>query len=122
MHKHSDIASLLVSLWFRLVSLGIVGFVFAEALVLAPGKIQGWTFYLTTWEVFFEVLIRAIFAALIGIVLGTAFTILIGPLLWCFKESRPRVLKWTANAFMILVLFVDTRFALRAMDSKLSLH
>jgi len=112
MPKYSGFFSSLVSLWFRLVSLGIVGFVFAEALVLAPGKVQGWIFYLTTWEVLFEVLIRAVFAALTGIVVGTAFSILIAPLLWYFKESRPLALQWTTNAFVVLVLFVDTRFAL----------
>lgn len=115
MPKYSGFPSSLVSLWFRLVSLGIVGCVFAEALVLAPGKVQGWTFYLTTWEVLFEVLIRAVFAALAGIVLGTAFTILVGPLLWYFKEFRHRVWQWTTNAFVVLVLFVDTRFALVAL-------
>jgi len=49
MPNHPGFRALLVSLWFRLVSLGIVGLVFAEALLLAPGKVQGWTFYLTTW-------------------------------------------------------------------------
>src|SRR6266567_3931092 len=115
MTKDLSVSSTFASLWFRLVSLGIVGCVFTEALVLAPGKVQGWTSYLTTWEVLFEVLIRAVFAALTGIVVGTIFTILVGPLLWYFKEFRHRVWQWTTNAFVVLVLFVDTRFALVAL-------
>ncbi len=39
--------SAVASLWFRLVSLGMVGLVFAEALFLAPGKVQNWSYYLT---------------------------------------------------------------------------
>ncbi len=62
---------MLISLWFRLVTLAIVGLVFAEVLVLAPGKAQGWSYYLTGPEVLFEVAVRLIFAALAGIVLGT---------------------------------------------------
>jgi arylsulfatase A-like enzyme len=115
MPNHPGFRALLVSLWFQLVSLGIVGLVFAESLLLAPGKVQGWTFYLTTWEVLFEVLIRAVFAALVGIVLGTTFTVLISPILWYFKSARPRVLRWVTNAFVVLVLFIDTRFALSAL-------
>jgi hypothetical protein len=33
--------------------LGIVAFAFAEALFLAQGKAQGWTFYLRSYDVAF---------------------------------------------------------------------
>src|SRR5262249_37768739 len=84
----------LITFWFRLASLGIVGLVFAEALVLAPGRVQGWTFYLTTWEVIFEIIVRLLVAALAGMALGTLCIALLIPLLWYFKASRARVIDW----------------------------
>src|SRR5215470_3474330 len=104
-----------LTLWFRLVSLGIVGTVFAEGLVLAPGKVQGWTFYLTAGEVIFEVLVRLVVASLIGILLGMLFSVLTLPFLWYFKSTRPRVLQATTNAFVVLVLFLLIRFALTTL-------
>ena len=80
MSKKSNFRSLLTSLWFRLCTLGIVALVFAEALLLAPGKAQGWTFYLTASEVAFEVVVRLVFAALAGMALGTVCTAAIAPI------------------------------------------
>jgi arylsulfatase A-like enzyme len=104
--------SSLASLWFRLISLGIVGFVFAEALFLAKSRIQGWTFYLTTSEIAFEIAVRLIFAALAGIILGTILTVIVAPFI---KWSRIRVADWATNIFVGLVLFLDSRFALSVM-------
>jgi arylsulfatase A-like enzyme len=108
----SGFRATLASLWFRLISLGIVGLVFAEALFLAKARIQGWTFYLTPSEVAFEITVRLVFAALAGILLGTIFTALIIPFT---KLSRNRVVEWATNAFVVLVLFLDSRFALTSM-------
>ena len=47
-------SSALALLWFPLTSLSIIGLVFAEALELASGKVQGWSFYLTSSELVFE--------------------------------------------------------------------
>jgi len=115
MHSNSVFRSSLLSLWFRLVSLGIVGLVFAEGLVLAPGKVQGWTFYLTTWEVIFEVMVRVVCAALVGIILGTVFTAVALPFLRYFSGSSDRVVQWTTNIAVVLVLFADSRFALTTL-------
>ncbi|PYV47527.1 MAG: hypothetical protein DMG94_05845 [Acidobacteria bacterium] len=115
MHSNSVFRSSLVSLWFRLVSLGIVGLVFAEGLVLAPGKVQGWTFYLTTWEVIFEVMVRVVCAALVGIILGTVFIAVALPFLRYFSASQDRVVQWTTNTGVVLVLFADSRFALTTL-------
>ncbi len=115
MHSNSGFRSSLVSLWFRLVSLGIVGLVFAEALVLAQGRIQGWTFYLSIWEIIFEVMVRLVCAALVGTVLGTACTALVLPFLRYFSASHDRVLQWSTNIGVILVLFADSRFALTTL-------
>ncbi len=84
-----DLRSAITSLWFRLISLAIVGLVFAEVLFLTKARIQGWTFYLTTSEVVFEVVVRLIFAALAGILLGTICSLLALPFL---KSSPTRAL------------------------------
>ena len=112
MPREYDFRSTVASLWFRLITLGIVGLVFAEALILAQGKAQGWTFYLTAAEVVFEVVVRLIFAALTGIALGTLCTAIIAPFLWHFKSSRERIAEWATKVGVVLVVFLDSRFAL----------
>ena len=112
MSRESGFGATLVSLWFRLITLGIVGLVFAEALFLAPGKGQGWSFYLTAAEVAFEVVVRLIFAALAGIALGTVCTAALAPFLWHFKSSRGRIAERAIQVGVVLVMFVDSRFAL----------
>jgi arylsulfatase A-like enzyme len=101
--------SAVVSLWFRLVSLAIVGLVFAEGLFLAKSRIQGWTFYLTTSEVVFEVVVRLIFTALAGILLATICTTVLLPLV---KLSPVRAVGWVTKTAAVLVLFLNSRFAL----------
>src|SRR6266536_4318548 len=112
MIKDTRVRSSFASLWFRLISLGIVGLVFAEALFLAKARIQGWTFYLTISEVAFEIAVRLIFVALAGILLGTIFTALVIPFI---KLSRNRAVEWATNALVVLVLFLDSRFALTSL-------
>ena len=111
MSRESDFRSTVASLWFRLITLGIVGLVFAEALRLAQGKAQGWTYYLTTAEVVFEVVVRLIFAALAGIALGTLCTAALAPFLWHFKSSRERIAEWATKVGVVLVVFL--RFQVR---------
>ncbi len=112
MSSKSDFRSTGLLVWLRMSALAIVGLAFAEALVLAPGKAQGWTFYLTTSEVIFEVAVRLIFAALVGIALGTLCTAALVPFLWYFNSSRQRIAEWTTRAAVVLVVFLDSRFAL----------
>jgi arylsulfatase A-like enzyme len=109
MTSDSGFRSALASLWFRLVSLGIIGLVFAEALFLAKARIQGWTFYLTTAEVVFEAGVRLVFAALAGIVLGSICTALVLPF---FKLSQTRAVEWATRVSVVLALFLVSRFAL----------
>ena len=115
MANESGFRSAFVSLWFRLMSLGIAGLVFAEALVLASGKIQGWTFYLTTAEVIFEALVRLIFAGLAGMLLGTSGAVVMAPFLWYFSASRDRIADWVTRVAVVLVVFPDSRFALTTL-------
>jgi arylsulfatase A-like enzyme len=115
MPKDSASRSAVLSLWLRLISLGIIGLVFAEALFLAPKKAQVWTLYLTSTEVVFEVVVRLIFAALAGMVLGTLCAAALAPFLWYFKSSRARLVEWTTKVGVVLVVFLDSRLALTTL-------
>ena len=57
-----DLGSSLGTVWLRLMTLGVVALVFSEALMLAPGKAQGWSYYLTSAEVLFEIVVRLVAA------------------------------------------------------------
>ena len=107
--------SVATSLWFQLVTLCIGALVFCEALVLLRGKAQGWTFYLTPPEVAFEVVVRVIAAALAGVALGTACTVVVAPLVWYFSSSREHVVEWVKKAAVFLVVFLASRYALEVL-------
>ena len=102
-------------LWLRLVTLGIVALVFAEALWLAPGKAQGWSYYLTSGEVLFEVTVRIVTAAVFGLVLGTICAAALAPLLIYFKASRDFVVDSTTKVIVFLIVFLLSRYALEVM-------
>ncbi len=112
MSTESGFRSTVASLWLRLISLGILALVFAEALLLAPTKVQGWSYYLTPFEVVFEVMVRLIFAALTGIALGTICIAVLAPFLWHFKSSRERLAEWATKISVVLVVFLNSRLAL----------
>lgn len=106
---------ILTSLWLRMITLGIAGLAFAIALKIAAGEAQGWTYYLTTGEVIFEIVVRLVFAALTGIIAGTVVTAVIAPFLWRFESSRDQIIAWTTRVVVIVVLYLDTRYALTAV-------
>jgi len=112
MYPRDNFAKKLKDLWFQLLSLAIVALTFAEGLTLAAGKIQGWSFYLTTGEVIYEVAVRLIVTALLGIALGTISTAIVAPLLWFFRASAERTVAVVTGAAVVLVVFLDSRFAL----------
>jgi arylsulfatase A-like enzyme len=99
-----------ISLWFRFTTLGIIALVFAEALFLGRARVQGWTFYLSGSEVVFEVAVRLIVTALLGILVGTVFTLVLIPFLLVFDPSR--VAERATAVALALVLFFDSRYAL----------
>jgi arylsulfatase A-like enzyme len=115
MIRQSGFLSAVASVWLRLVALAIVGLVFAAALFVGRTRIQGWTFYLSAPEVVFEVLIRLIFAALVGIALATLCTALLAPLLWYFGSVRERLVETAIQVWVVLVVFLDSRFALTSV-------
>jgi arylsulfatase A-like enzyme len=94
------------------MSLAIVGLVFAEALFLGRVRVQGWTFYLTAPEVVFEFVVRLVFGAMAGLALGTLCTALATPFIWGFQSLRQRLAERIVGAAAIVVLFIDSRFAL----------
>jgi hypothetical protein len=95
-----DLRSSLRTIWLRLITLGVVAMVFSEALMLAPGKAQGWSYYLTGSEVFFEVFVRLVAAALAGMAVGSVLALVFVPFLWFFPlpainwSIRQRKLPW----------------------------
>ena len=115
MYNDTGFSSTFASLWFRLITLGIVGLMFAEALLLAPAKVQGWSFYLKPSELVFEVVVRLIFAALAGIALGTVCAAALAPFFWYFKSSRAGLAEWSTRVAVVLVVFLDSRFALTTL-------
>src|SRR6185503_3878058 len=104
--------STLASLWFRLASLAIVAIVFAYAVFLSKNRIQGCTFYLSTSEVLFEALVRLVFAAIVAMALAAVLTALFAPFLLLFRSSREQVIGWITKIAVVVVLFVDSRYAL----------
>lgn len=108
----SSFRSALRLLWLRLVSLAILAIVFAYALFLSKNRIQGWTFYLTTSEMAFEVLVRLLFAAIVAMAFATVLSAFIAPLLWFLASSRERLLVWVTNIAVLAAIFADSRYAL----------
>ena len=96
------------------MTLAIVALVFVETLVLAK-QVRGWTFYLTTSEVVFEVVLSLTVAALAGVALGTVCTAVLAPFLHYFKSSRQRIVEWATNVGVVLVVFLDSRYALATL-------
>jgi Sulfatase len=115
MRKSPGFRLSLASLWFRLTTLAIIGVVFAEALFLGRNRIQGWTFYLTAPEVVFEVAVRLLFGALVGMALASILTVLLAPFLYHFHSSRDRLVEWVTRIAVLLVLFPDSRYALTSL-------
>jgi arylsulfatase A-like enzyme len=112
--RKSGFRSTLTSLWYRLTSLGIIALVFPLTLLLTK-KVQGWSFFLTPPEVAFEAAVRVIVAALAGVALGTLYTAAVTPFLWRFSSSRERLAEWATKVAVVLVVFLNSRYALEVL-------
>jgi arylsulfatase A-like enzyme len=110
-----DFRSTLKWIWLRFITLGVLGLAFAEALKLAQGEAQGWSYYLPISEVIFEVIVRLVFAGLVGVVAGTLLAAVLAPFLWYLKSSRERIADWAMKIAVIAVLFFASRFALKML-------
>lgn len=111
----SDFWNSVKSIWFRLVTLWIIGLVFALAMGLSAGEVQGWTFYLNSTAIFFEVVVRVVAAALTGMIAGTVCTAILAPFLWRFEASRKRIEEWTIKIGIILLVYFDSRYAMTSL-------
>jgi arylsulfatase A-like enzyme len=98
-----------------MITLGVITLVFSEALALAQGKAQGWSYYLTTPEVLFEVWVRLVGAALAGAALGSAVTLLLVFLLWLFPSRRERIAEVAIGVTVALIVFFVSRYALQLL-------
>jgi arylsulfatase A-like enzyme len=107
-----DFRSALITTWLRLATLGVLALVFTEALILAPGKAQGWSYYLTIPEVLFEVTVRLVAAALAGMALGTACALVLLPFLRFFPSTRNQLVDSATKVAVFLVIFLVSRYAL----------
>lgn len=112
MRSSATFRSLLITLWFRLVTLAVVSSVFYEALSLVRGKAQGWSFYLPGIEVAYEVLARLIAASVIGLLLGTLAAAAIAPVLWFFKSWRVQFADLVTKVAVASVVFFISRYVL----------
>src|SRR6516162_488475 len=115
MPSEPGLRSTLINVWFRLITLGVFALVFTEALILAQGKAQGWTYYLTTREVWFEIWVRLIAAALAGIVSGSAVAVLLLPLLWIFRSNRQRIAEVAIRTAVVVIVFFVSRYVLQIL-------
>src|SRR5215469_14192974 len=93
-------------LWFRCMALGAISLLFCEALSLAQGQAQGWTFYLTGLEVGFEVAVRLIAASLLGLIVGTAYALLLTMVVYAARSFRQHLAKKSIeiSTFIVIVL------------------
>ena len=85
-----SLRAVLLSLWLRLATLTLIVF-FILLTGWLPSRITGWFFYLTTGEVIFEVLVRAVAVALVALALSAILTALLAPFLIYRPSSRQRV-------------------------------
>ena len=115
MSRPSAFLTSITTLWLRLATLGVVALVFTEALLLAPGKAQGWSYYLTTAELWFEVLVRLIAAALAGLAVGTICSALLSPLLRFQPRWRERLIDSSTKVVVVIAVFLVSRYALEIM-------
>ena len=107
--------SAVASLWLRLIGVAIFSLLFAEVLVLASGAVEGWSYYLTTPEVAFEVVVRLVFAALAGIALGTLLTVAGAPFLWHCDSFRERLADRVAKAATRVAVFLAGWFTVEIL-------
>ena len=108
----AGLRSLIITLWFRLITLAVVAAVFYEALYLVRGKAQGWTFYLPGIEVAYEALTRLVAASVAGLLVGTVAAAAIAPVLWFFKSRREQLADWVTKVAVAAIVFLILRYVL----------
>ena len=103
--------AVLTSLWLRLSTVCMVGLLFLLALGM-PGRLVGWSFYLSPAEEVFEMLVYAIFVALASIALGAICAAAVAPLLFYRRSSRLHLVETVTRIAVGIAAFVDLGVAL----------
>ena len=111
MRSAAGFRSLIITLWFRLMTLAVVAAVFFEALSLVWAA-RGWTFYLPGIEVAYEVLRRLVAASLVGLLVGTVTAAALAPVLWFFKSRREQLADWVTKVAVAATVFLILRYVL----------
>jgi arylsulfatase A-like enzyme len=106
--------AVLTSLWLRLSTVFIVGLLFLFTLQLPP-MVVGWTYYLKTTEIGFELVVFVVFVALAGVTLGALCAVTVAPLLFYRHSSRQRLADNVTKTAVAVVAFVDLGLALRLL-------
>ena len=102
-----DFRHILIGLWLRLVTIGLVGLPIA-AMPKVLEKAGGWLFYQTGGEVVFEVSAYLVFVALCGVAFGTLCTAIIAPFL-SRKQSRAHIAEIATKVGVAAIAFIDFR-------------
>jgi arylsulfatase A-like enzyme len=108
--------AVLTSLWLRLSTVFIVGLLFLFTLQLPP-MVNGWTFYLKTTEISFELVVFVVFVALAGVTLGALCAVAVAPFLFYRHSSRRRLADTATKTAVAVVAFVDLGMALRLLTT-----
>ncbi|MEP6714222.1 MAG: sulfatase [Terriglobia bacterium] len=109
--------SALISLWLRLMTVAIIGLLFAS-MQYVPA-IKGWLFYQTLPDVAFGIVLRLILVALAGAALGTVCTVFAIPFLLQEASRERRASNFTKIAVAIAA-FGDLSIAARILIQPLA--
>jgi arylsulfatase A-like enzyme len=105
----------LIGLWFRITTIYAAAFLLASALLLFPGKVSGWLYYLTFAEAAYEVAIRAAFVAIAAAVLAAVTTAAAAPFLWP-RDTRERAAGTALHVASAIAVFLDLFIALTVIS------
>jgi arylsulfatase A-like enzyme len=104
----------LLLLWLRLISISGLTLLFTAVLRDTPHRIGGWFYYLTVWEVLFELAVRITFLALAGAGVGTLVTAAAVPFL-ARADSRERFAERVTRAAVVVSAFCVFGIVLRIL-------
>ena len=109
--RNNKISHTLIGLWFRFTTIYAAAFLLALALLLFPGKVSGWLYYLTSAEAVYEVAMRAIFVAMAAAVMAALSVLATAPFLRA-QASRDRVARTAVHVVSAIAVFIDLFIAL----------
>ena len=106
----------LTSLWLRLSTVAIVALLFLVMLRL-PARLSGTSFYLSTAEALFEIVVDVVLAALAAVALGAVCAAAVAPFLLFRPASRRRIVDFATRAAVAVALFLDLTIGLNLLHN-----